>query len=64
MKLISNTKQRFKNSVSNYMVMRLKFRSDAFAGKTSSASHGPVELAQATGAPAPTITPAGPIIRH
>jgi hypothetical protein len=35
MKLINNIKQHLKNSVNHYMIMRLKFRSDAFAGKAA-----------------------------
>jgi len=43
MKLINDTKQHLKNSVSHYVGMRLKFRSAAFAGKATTAQQIPVE---------------------
>ena len=57
MKLINETKQHLKNSVSNYMCLRLKFRSDAFAGVISSpkllVEHSVLE-----------IKAAKPVVRH
>lgn len=57
MKLINETKQHLKNSVSNYMCLRLKFRSDALAGVISShkllVEHSVLE-----------IKAAKPVVRH